>query len=76
MMEILCFLLQDTVAGTFKELQRSRLELECSKSEGMATQLKLISKEKEFSEERELARHAKRFLETQVELEKKLKVSP
>ena len=43
----------------------------------MATQLKLKSKEVEFSEERKLAGNAKLFLEIRVkELEKKLKVSP
>ena len=42
----------------------------------MATQLKLKSKEVEFSEERELTGKAKRYLEMQVEeLEKKLNVS-
>ena len=59
------------------ELERSRSELELSRSEGMATQLKLKSKEVELFEERKLASNAKRYLEMQVEeLEKKLEVSP
>ena len=51
-------------------------ELELSKSEAMATQVKLKSKEEEFSEERKLAGNAKRLLEIRVvELENKMKVS-
>lgn len=59
------------------ELKHSNNELELARSDAMANQLKLNSKEEEFSEERKLAGNAKRFLEVRVEeMEKKLKVSP
>ena len=61
---------------TRAELKHSRDELELSRSEAMATQLKQKFKE-EFSKEQKVAESAKRFLEIHVEeLEKKLKVSP
>ena len=77
-------LLQDIVASTFEELQLTRAELkhsrdklELSKSEAMATQLKMKFKEEEFSKERKLAGNARQFLEIRVEeLEKILNVSP
>lgn len=61
---------------TRAELKCSRGELELSKTKEMATQLKLKSKEEEFSKERKRAGNARQFLEIRVEeLEKKRKVS-